>query len=320
MAPTLSEFAPRYLLEDCGHLAASTRADRAVYLKAGAPLLHGIGHLQLDDIDVPALRAWWGRYVDGRRSVATGRAYLNVLACVLHYAGDVGELSEGAAVVSRFRVVLRRRLRTKGERASAEATVAPLTHGETHRLISTARAHSSVAYLHVLLCLDAGLRPGEAMGLEWGDIEDTALVIRHNRPRGGDRDTTKSGRSRRVYLSKRLAGALRAWRTIVRWNDPRVLGKLHPSNFNRRVMREVWEQAGLADHRLKDLRDTFASLLLTWGVSPAYISKQLGHADWAVTAKHYAVYVSDEFCQPIPLQKGEGPADLLGKPALAQAA
>jgi integrase len=39
---------------------------------------------------------------------------------------------------------------------------------------------------------------------------------------------------------------------------------------------------------MKDLRDTFASQLLTSGVSLGYVSKQLGHADVAVTARHYA--------------------------------
>lgn len=316
MQPTLSEFAPRYLQEDCAHLAASTRSDRAVYLKPDAPLVAGLGQLALDEINVPALRAWWGRYIEGKRSVATGRAYLNVLACVLNYAHDLG-VGNGGGAVSLFRGVLRRRLRTKGQRASAAGHINPLTHEETERLLAASRAHPT-AYLHVLLCLDAGLRPGEAMGLEWGDVGERTLTIRHNRPRGGERDTPKSGRERTVYLSRRLSMALKV--AQLSSTGPTVLGRIHPSNFNRRIMRTVWQRAAIAGHSLKDLRDTFASLLLTWGVSPAYISKQLGHANWATTAEHYAVYVSDEFCQPIPLQSSEGPADLLGKPAQKRAA
>ena len=38
----------------------------------------------------------------------------------------------------------------------------------------------------------------------------------------------------------------------------------------------------------KDLRDTFASQLLTAGVQLGYVSGQLGHADVSVTTRHYA--------------------------------
>jgi integrase len=47
---------------------------------------------------------------------------------------------------------------------------------------------------------------------------------------------------------------------------------------------------------LKDLRNTFASHLLSAGVQLAYVSAQLGHADVAVTAKHYAAWCGgDEY-------------------------
>ncbi|MCH8084587.1 MAG: tyrosine-type recombinase/integrase, partial [Myxococcales bacterium] len=42
-------------------------------------------------------------------------------------------------------------------------------------------------------------------------------------------------------------------------------------------------RAGLGHWAPKDLRDTFASHLLTRGINPAYVSHQLGHADWSVT-------------------------------------
>jgi integrase len=48
-------------------------------------------------------------------------------------------------------------------------------------------------------------------------------------------------------------------------------------------------------HRaLKDLRDTFASQLLTAGVQLGYVSAQLGHADVAVTARQYARWIEDD--------------------------
>ena len=45
--------------------------------------------------------------------------------------------------------------------------------------------------------------------------------------------------------------------------------------------------------RLKDLRDTFASQLVSAGIPLGYVSHQLGHANLAVTAKHYARWIDD---------------------------
>jgi integrase len=50
-------------------------------------------------------------------------------------------------------------------------------------------------------------------------------------------------------------------------------------------------RADLPGAKLKDLRDTFASQLLTAGVNLAYVSGQLGHADVSVTARHYARFI-----------------------------
>jgi hypothetical protein len=64
----------------------------------------------------------------------------------------------------------------------------------------------------------------------------------------------------------------------------------------------------------KDLRDTFASHLLTRGISPAYVSRQLGHADWSVTARHYARWCGgDGYVEAERLLPGEIPADLLAR-------
>ena len=58
--------------------------------------------------------------------------------------------------------------------------------------------------------------------------------------------------------------------------------------------------------------DTFASQLISWGVTLGYVSKQLGLADAAVTARHYARWTEgDEYRAPEALLEGEHPTDLL---------
>ena len=52
-------------------------------------------------------------------------------------------------------------------------------------------------------------------------------------------------------------------------------------------------RTGLAGHTPKDLRDTFASWLVSLGVPVAWVSHSLGHSNWAVTARHYAQWMED---------------------------
>jgi len=60
--------------------------------------------------------------------------------------------------------------------------------------------------------------------------------------------------------------------------------------------------AGIMQHVTPHgLRDTYASHLLSAGVQLAYVSAQLGHADVAITARHYARWCGgDEYRPPIP--------------------
>ena len=135
----------------------------------------------------------------------------------------------------------------------------------------------------VLLLLDAGLRLGEALGLTWGsiawgesgDASSRSLEIAGNRPRGGAPSLLKSGRTRRVGLSRRLRHALLdLYQSRCAPGTDRLV--LEPSNFRSREWRRICAKAGISHRAMKDLRDTFASQLLTSGVSLGYVSKQLG--------------------------------------------
>ncbi len=64
----------------------------------------------------------------------------------------------------------------------------------------------------------------------------------------------------------------------------------------------------------KDLRDTFASQLLTAGVQLGHVSRQLGHSDVSVTARHYACWAGgDAYRSSLEVREDEVPADLLSR-------
>src|SRR5262249_49621914 len=216
--PTFTGFAKRYLAEDTAHLAPTTHSDRKSYLRESGPLLDFFGSMRLDEIHPPLIRAWLNEEVQEKgRSIKTGKCYLDVLGALLGYATELHILSESP--VPRFRESLRKRLRTQRGRAERDPArhICPIADAaEVRSLVEAAQTEGLQAYVLVLLLLDGGLRLGEALGLRWGAIvwcstEDDprrALIIDRARPRGGEVGLTKSGRARRVSISRRLRRAL----------------------------------------------------------------------------------------------------------------
>ena len=324
--PLFSDFAERYLTEDTAHLAPTTQRDRKSYLREDGPLVRFFGPRRLDEVTPPLLREWWNAEIQARGlSTKTGRSYLDVLTGVLGYAQDLGILESNP--VGEFRQTLRRRMRTQRGRAEAavDRHVRPIEDPqELSRLLEAARAEGQRAYVLVLLLLDAGLRMGEALGLPWGaiawgqdgDDPSRALLIARSRPRGRALGLTKSGRERRVALSRRLRAALAELYADRFEPGPEelVLGNVDPASFRKREWRRILKRAKLAGRFPKDLRDTFASQLLTAGVQLGYVSLALGHSDVAVTARHYARWAGGDFYRaPMQLEEGEVPADLLAR-------
>jgi integrase len=189
------------------------------------------------------------------------------------------------------------------------------------------RAESVNVVVAVLLGLDAGLRKGEAFALRWSavgwgrDEDDPGRHLRivESSSRGGAPGLTKSGPERKVALSRRLRRALKLLyieRASERRPDPAslVLADLDYRPFQEDVWPRVLARGGLSGIAYKDLRDSFASWLITAGVTLGYISRQLGHANLAITAKHYARWAGgDEYREPHRLAPGEVPADLLAR-------
>lgn len=69
----------------------------------------------------------------------------------------------------------------------------------------------------------AGLRPGEALGLRWGDIRERTILIQRSVSLGEEADT-KTRQHRTVRLLAPLAADLRSWRMAAgRRDDPELV-------------------------------------------------------------------------------------------------
>jgi integrase len=132
----------------------------------------------------------------------------------------------------------------------------------------------------------SGLRPGEALALEWGDVRDRTLLVERAISLGEVTDT-KNTKHRTVRLLAPLALDLAEWR--MRCGRPTDDALIFPSlsgsywtepayqSWRRRAFKRALTAAGIKHARPYDLRHSFASLLLHEGRMPHYVARQLGH-------------------------------------------
>ena len=174
-----------------------------------------------------------------------------------------------------------------------ESEIRPLTRDEVVVLLNAARQHAPGEYPLFLCALRTGMRLGELLALQWGDVDFQGRFIEVRRNLVGGRLTTpKSGRTRRVDMSAQLGNTLKTLLVTRKaetlrngWGrvPDRVFcnengGPLDGDNLRHRVFYKLLTSAGLRRVRFHDLRHTFASLLLQQGESPAYVKDQLGHS------------------------------------------
>jgi integrase len=225
------------------------------------------------------------RLADGAGPIAVRHA-LDLLGSVLEHAFVAGRIGTNPV----RRVKKARRPRREEVQALAPATV---------EAMRTALGVRDSTLLSVLAY--AGLRPGEALGLRWGDVRERTILIQRAISLGEEADT-KTRQHRTVRLLSPLAADLRSWRMASgRPNDNQLVfpGKdgqpwtqAAYQSWRRRAFRRATQAAGLAHARPYDLRHSFASLLLHEGRSVIYVACQLGH-DARLTLTRYG-HVMDE--------------------------
>lgn len=148
------------------------------------------------------------------------------------------------------------------------------------------------------MLIGADLRIGEAIALEWRDIDWDGCAIHVSRAAkdGGEIGTPKGDRSRTVLLAPYLLDLLRGHRAAQA--SAAGLGKLiflspegcmlNRHNVRRRGHSPTLKDAGLSSRvRLHDLRHTAATLWLAAGESIYFVQQQLGHADIQTTIEQY---------------------------------
>jgi integrase len=180
----------------------------------------------------------------------------------------------------------------------------PLTADEVSTFLRTVLNSKYYSeYYPVFLCdIHTGLRTGELVGLDWGDLDFNGkfMTIRRSIDEGTI-NLPKNGKARRVDMSDALIEALQAlkkarmeqWLAKGQNEIPRWVfcnqegGILDANNLRNRALHKCLDEAKIRRIRLHDLRHTFASLLIQNGESLAYVKEQMGHSSIKVTVDVY---------------------------------
>lgn len=166
------------------------------------------------------------------------------------------------------------------------------------------------------LLLSSGMRPSEALGLKWSDVDFDKKRVTVNRSLtrfregGWSLEEPKTARSRRsIPLPSSVMKDLREHEK--RQKEQKLAAKpgkyndqgfvfaanngepMSDRNILMRHFKPLLESAGLPDIRLYDLRHTCATLLLSAGENPKIVSERLGHANITLTLDTYSHVLPD---------------------------
>jgi len=188
----------------------------------------------------------------------------------------------------------------KLDRENTRDSVQPMTPAEVQKFLEISQEHYPEYFAFFLCACRTGMRLGELLALEWGDIDwNERFIVVQKSYKLGQVNKTKTGTVRRVDMSNQLGDVLRVLLTQ-RKKEALKEGKSDPvsvvfhrngqhmeQNYIRRVYKKVLAKAGIREMRLHDIRHTFASLLLSNGESPVYVKEQLGHSSIQMTVDIY---------------------------------
>jgi integrase len=206
-------------------------------------------------------------------------------------------------LVSNPAAKLGRMLKLTVSKATVQEEIKAMTKAQRQHFLATVLQEAPRYYPLFFTLAGTGMRLGEALGLRWDDVDHLGQAIRIARAfsEDGTIDTPKSGHGRTVDMSQSLTEILarhliqrkqeqlkRGWTDRPSWLFVSKEGTpLDPANV-RKAMQSILKKARLSVHFTPHcLRHTYASILLSEGVSPVYVQEQLGHATIELTVSTY---------------------------------
>ncbi len=246
----------------------------------------------------------------GAGTVRNLKAYLS---CILSEAVDDEVIETNPALRTG------RLFKKKADSEEELSELAPLTWEEKTKLEETLQKHYPAHYPLFLTALRTGLRLGELVALQPGDLDFNGGFIWVRRNLSRKKITSaKSGKDRKIDMSNGLAAVLSDYLTQRKrealekgWGEPpewlfyqdgrhtseqigdKTIKKIERgklidiNNLRNRVFDKALEKAKLRRIRIHDLRHTYATLRISKGDNILDVSKQLGHSSGKITLDTY---------------------------------
>lgn len=265
-------------------------------------LVPAFGDKRLDQISTPAIEAQRLAWRDENKlSSITVNKLLTTTTAIFNEAVRLGKVKHNpASNAQRLGVGSVEASDREATEVRAEAVY---NAEELNRLIQSAAPGFYKSLIFTIAT--TGMRHGEALGLQWGDIDLTEgkITVRRTWPdkwRGEEPifyvPKSKHG-VREIPISVELVQALKRWKLscpISRWDlvFPKSDGSPHDrKTVLRSGLYPAIRKAEVKKLDMHALRHTFASLLLSQGTPITEVSSYLGHADPQITLKVYSHWI-----------------------------
>jgi len=253
-------------------------------------VLPEFGGLDVTRITRGQIKDFLFRKINEGKAKSTVNHYRAVISGVLNQAVDDGVIIANPA----------HRLGRIGKKEDANNEIYPLTREEVIKLLDTVQADGELSSYHplFLLLVRTGVRIGEALALQWPDIDFNGRFINIERTYSRGRiGSPKNGKSRTVDMSQQLKDALlelKESRKIIPIDEDSALiftnergNLIDGNNWRRRVFNKALKKAELKRIRIHDTRHSYATLRLSKGDNIVDVANQLGD-DVTVVLKVYS--------------------------------
>ena len=279
--PTVEEFGLRSLASGAGMRKNSTNKEyMADFKNRVVPLFGSVAVNQVTPLE---LRAWQSGILEGGASTARLKNIRKVFSLVLSDA-----VLEGLIEKNPFDLVKKPAVRHKAKR--------PFSLEEVRTLINNA---SGWFRDFLIVSFFTGMRTGEAMALEWRHINlHSRKIVIEQSMRNGELGSPKTMSGyREIDMLPPVEQALKARYLDSGLKGGPVFVAKHGGAlaYAKNLRDNHWApllKKCLMDHReLYTTRHTFASIMLSQGEDPLWVSKMLGHSNLAITLQTYAKYI-----------------------------
>ncbi|MEE8408304.1 MAG: tyrosine-type recombinase/integrase [Myxococcota bacterium] len=270
-APTLAQFADEFLQV----YAATNNKPSEVAAKESILRVHlkpSMGSLRLSDIDAHVVESFKAKQKRAGLCNKTINNHLIVLQKMLQVAIDWSRL-KNLPPIKKLPV--------------ARPKVNFLSFDEADRLLGAASEEPEWESM-IVVALNAGLRVGELLALQWDDCDLEAGNLHVQRTVWkGHVGTPKSGRNRVIPLNVKSLASLKGHRHLrgqhVWCHED---GSPYRADNMKWALRRIRKRAGLRPFEWHVLRHSFASHLVMRGVQLKAVQELLGHSNIEMTMRY----------------------------------